>query len=253
MGSADREIKIVADSKELCQTAAEVILGRVAAALREKEFISIALSGGSTPRNLYALLAGSKSYADKIPWSKIHFFWGDERHVPPDHPESNYRMARETMLSRVPVPDVNIHRVRSEAPDAGKAAADYEQELRAFFKLESGQLPCLDCVLLGMGPDGHTASLFAGTAALRETRRLVVASYVEKFRSHRITMTASVFNHAEMIIFMVGGKEKAEVLQAVLEGKPQPDLYPAQLIRPANGKLLWLVERSAATLLSKAD
>ena len=253
MRSASTEIEIVEDLSAVSRKAAQIIVGRIAEALSHKPYFSIALSGGSTPKTLFRLLVDDETFRARIPWNKIHFFWGDERHVPPDHPESNYRMARETMLSRVPVPDVNIHRVRSEAPDAGKAAADYEQELRAFFKLESGQLPCLDCVLLGMGPDGHTASLFAGTAALRETRRLVVASYVEKFRSHRITMTASVFNHAEMIIFMVGGKEKAEVLQAVLEGKPQPDLYPAQLIRPANGKLLWLVERSAATLLSKAD
>ena len=253
MRSAGREIKIVADSKELCQTAAEVILASVAATLHKKEFFTIALSGGSTPKGLFTLLAGDAALQDQIPWSKIHFFWGDERHVPPDHPQSNYRMAREAMLSKAPVPDRNIHRVRAEEPDAGTAAAEYEQEIRTFFKLETGQLPCFDCVLQGMGPDGHTASLFPGTAALHETQRLVVANYVEKLQTHRITMTAAVLNNAAMIIFLVGGKEKAETLQRVLEGDPQPDLFPSQLIQPSHGQLLWLVERSAATRLSQAD
>ncbi|MGD8886968.1 MAG: 6-phosphogluconolactonase, partial [Desulfobacterales bacterium] len=146
MKSPPREIKIVANSEALCQEAADEILGRITATLRGVELFTIALSGGSTPKNLYALLAGSTPYLDEIPWSKIHFFWGDERHVPPDHPQSNFRMAREAMLSQAPVPDQNIHRVRAEEPNADKAAAEYEQEIRAFFKLANGQLPCFNCI-----------------------------------------------------------------------------------------------------------
>ena len=253
MKSPPREIKIVADSEALCQEAADEILGRITATLRGVELFTIALSGGSTPKNLYALLAGSTPYLDEIPWSKIHFFWGDERHVPPDHPQSNFRMAREAMLSQAPVPDQNIHRVRAEEPNADKAAAEYEQEIRAFFKLANGQLPCFDCILLGMGSDGHTASLFPGTVALQEKQRLVVANYVDKFQAYRITMTAPVLNNAETIIFLVGGKDKAETLQKVLEDDPQPNLFPSQLIQPSHGQLLWIIEQAAASRLSLGE
>jgi 6-phosphogluconolactonase len=249
MRSTGHEIKIVAGETVLYQTAADVIIERITATLLKKEIFTIALSGGSA-QNLYALLADDASLRDQIPWAKIHFFWGDERHVGPDHVDSNFRMANETMLSRVPIPPENIHRVRAEAPDAGKAAAEYEQQIRAFFKLQTGQYPSLDCVLLGMGPDGHTASLFPETAALQEKQRLVVANYVEKFQAYRITMTVPVINNAGMVIFVVGGKDKAQTLKVVLEGEPQPDLLPAQLIRPSHGKLLWLVEQSAAGLVS---
>jgi len=250
MRSAEREIKIVAGSEALCREAADQILGRITATLREKEVFTLVLSGGSTPKNLYALLAGSKPYLDQIPWSRIHFFWGDERHVPPDHPQSNFRMTRDAMLSKAPIPDQNIHRVRAEEPNAGKAAAEYEREIRTFFNLATGQLPRFDCVLLGMGPDGHTASLFPGTVALQEKRRLVVANYVEKLQAYRITLTAPALNNAETIIFLVSGKEKAETLQKVLEGNPQPELFPSQLIQPAHGQLLWLIEQAAAGRLN---
>jgi len=249
MESTGHEIKIVAGEKALYQAAGDVIVERITATLLKKEIFTIALSGGSA-QNLYALLVNDASLRDQIPWAKIHSFWGDERHVAPKHVDSNFRMADETMLSKVPVPPQNIHRVRAEAPDAGKAAAEYEQQIRTFFKLQTGQYPCFDCVLLGMGPDGHTASLFPATAALHEKKRLVVANYVEKFQAYRITMTAPVLNNAGMVIFVVGGNNKAATLKAVLEGEPQPDLYPSQLIRPSRGQLLWLVEQAAASLLS---
>ena len=249
MRSTGHEIKIVAGKTALYQMAADVIVERITATLLKKEIFTIALSGGSA-QNLYALLVNDASLQDQIPWAKIHFFWGDERHVAPDHVGSNFRMANETMLSKVPIPPENIHRVRAEERDADKAAAEYEQQIREFFKLQTGQYPCFDCVLLGMGPDGHTASLFPATAALHEKQCLVVANYVEKFQTYRITMTAAVLNNAGMIIFVVGGNKKAQTLKAVLEGAPQPDLFPAQLIRPSHGKLLWLVEQSAAGLLS---
>jgi 6-phosphogluconolactonase len=249
MKTIDREIKIIESETALYQTAADVIIETITATLAEKEIFTIALSGGSA-KNLYALLADDASLRDRIPWADIHFFWGDERHVAPDHKDSNFRMANETMLSKVPIPPQNIHRVRAEDPDAGIAAADYEQQIRAFFKLHTGQYPSFDCVLLGMGPDGHTASLFPATAALQEKQRLAVANYVEKFDAYRITMTAPVLNNAGMVIFMVCGEKKAQTLKAVLEGEPQPDLFPAQLIRPSHGKLLWMVEQSAAGLLA---
>ena len=170
--------------------------------------------------------------------------------MPPDHPQSNYRMAYDTLLSLVPVPAENIHRVCTEEPDAALAAEKYEQELRAFFGLEADHLPRFNCILLGMGSDGHTASLFPGTEALHETKRLVVANLVDKLKTYRITLTAPVLNHAELVIFLISGAEKAEALKEVLQGEYRPDRFPAQLIRPDNGKLLWIVDRAAAGCLT---
>ena len=183
-----------------------------------------------------------------MPWDRIHFFWGDERHVPPDHTDSNYRMTNETMLSRVPVPHENIHRIRAESPDAGKAAEEYEQEIRGFFKLARGQLPRFDCVFLGIGPDGHTASLFPGTKALREQEQLVVSNWVDKFQSYRITMTVPVLNNSDIVIFLASGKEKAERLRTVLEGEKQTDLLPAQLTASCCG---WWIRRLPVSCLKR--
>ena len=211
----------------------------------------MALSGGSTPKKMFAMLANDAALRNRMPWSRVHFFWGDERHVPPDHTDSNFRMTNEVMLSRVPVPPENIHRIRAENPDAGKAAEDYEQELREFFMLGPEQLPPFDCVFLGMGTDGHTASLFPGTKALQERKRLVVPNWVDKFQSYRITLTPPVLNNADLVIFLVSGEEKAQPLRTVLEGQKQPDRLPSQLIEPTHGKLLWLVDRAAAGLLKR--
>jgi 6-phosphogluconolactonase len=248
--SGKSDVRIVEDAEALCRAAAEAIVGQVDETLQKRESFTIALSGGSTPRLLYALLATDASLRDEVDWGKIHFLWGDERYVPPDHPESNYRMANEAMLSKIPVPAANIHRVRAEDSDAGKVAEAYEQEVRLLFKLGAGELPCLDCVLLGMGPDGHTASLFPETTALNEKERLVVANWIEKFRTYRITMTAPVFNNAHSIMFLVGGGEKAETLREVLQGDRQPERFPSQLIQPTHGKLLWLIDKAAAKLLN---
>ena len=211
----------------------------------------MALSGGSTPKKMFAMLANDAALRNRMPWCRVHFFWGDERHVPPDHTDSNFRMTNEVMLSRVPVPPENIHRIRAENPDAGKAAEDYEQELREFFMLGPEQLPPFDCVFLGMGTDGHTASLFPGTKALQERKRLVVPNWVDKFQSYRITLTPPVLNNADLVIFLVSGEEKAQPLRTVLEGQKQPDRLPSQLIEPTHGKLLWLVDRAAAGLLKR--
>ena len=243
-------IKIVNDLAEICHAAAGEIQRMADRTATAAKPFTIALSGGSTPRGLHALLANDPAVCDRLPWHHLHFFWGDERHVPPDHPQSNYRMAYDTLFSLAPVPAQNIHRVPAEEPDAALSAEKYEQELRTFFGLEAGQLPRFDCILLGMGPDGHTASLFPGTEALHETKRLVAANWVEKFKSYRITLTVPVLNHADLVVFLVSGAEKAEALKEVLQGDYRPDRFPAQLIRPDNGRLLWLVDQAAAGCLT---
>jgi 6-phosphogluconolactonase len=245
----NRGLQIVENAEAVSRAAAEMVVSLTLRQLMSKDFFAVTLSGGSTPKSMFATLAHDAALRDRMPWDSVHLFWGDERHVPPDHPDSNYRMASEAMLSKVPVPVENIHRIRAENPDAGKAAEDYEQELRGFFKLEPGQLPAFDCVFLGMGPDGHTASLFPATKALHERKRLVVSNWVDKFQSFRITMTAPVLNNADMVIFLVSGEEKAEPLREVLEGEKQTDRFPSQLIEPTHGKLLWLVDRAAARKL----
>ena len=249
MQTENREIHIVENAEAVSRTAAEMMVSLALKKVKSKISFTVALSGGSTPKNMFAILANDAALRSQMPWDRVHFFWGDERHVPPDHTDSNYRMTNEAMLSRVPVPPENIHRIRAENPDAGKAADDYEQELRGFFKLEAEQLPPFDCVFLGMGPDGHTASLFPGTKALDERQRLVVSNWVDKFQSYRITMTTPVLNNADIVIFLVSGEEKAEPLREVLEGEKQTDMFPAQLIKPTHGKLLWLVDQAAARQL----
>jgi 6-phosphogluconolactonase len=246
------EVRIHAQADELLRAAAVEFVRLAEAAVRNKSLFAVCLSGGSTPQGLYSLLAGEPALSSRIPWEAIHFFWGDERHVPPEHAESNFRMVRESMLSRAPVPVLNVHRILAELPDASQAADEYERTLQEFFKLADGQFPRFDLVLLGMGADGHTASLFPGTQALHEECRLVVSSWVEKLGAERITMTAPVLNNAACVVFLVQGEEKAAVLKAVLEGPYEPDRLPAQLICPAHGSLLWLVDREAAAFLSRS-
>jgi len=250
MISENHKIQKFTDEAALSRAAAETIVKHLNDSLRIRDVYSIVLSGGSTPRRLYALLANDAVFRDRIPWDRVHFFWGDERHVSPDHPDSNYGMADAALLSKIPLPSTNIHRIRAEDSDAGKAAVDYEQEIRRFFKIDAGQMPRFNCVLLGMGSDGHTASLFPETAALEETDHLVVANWVEKFQSYRITMTVPVFNNAERIIFLVSGKEKANTLKSVLARQRESDPYPVQRIRPEHGHLIWLIDATAASHLS---
>ncbi|HEV8714816.1 MAG TPA: 6-phosphogluconolactonase [Candidatus Binatia bacterium] len=240
-------LQIATDPAELSQAAATEFVRQARETVQAKGSFTVSLSGGSTPKSLYALLAEDPSLRAAVPWSKVHFFWGDERHVPPDHPDSNYRMTHEAMLAKVPVPPANVHRINSEYPQASQAADEYEQTLREFFRLAAGQFPRFDLLLLGMGPDGHTASLFPGTAALHERTHLTVANWVDKFNAYRITLTLPVLNSAANIIFLISGEEKAETLRAVLHG--EPERFPAQLICPTQGTLLWLVDRPAARLL----
>jgi 6-phosphogluconolactonase len=239
------EVRVFDDTTGLIQATADEIARAAREAVDARGRFAWALAGGSTPRDVYRLLAGDP-YRERMPWNAIHFFWGDERHVPPDHPDSNFRMAREAMLDAVPVPAENIHRVMAEEPDAQRAAAEYESTLRSFFALASGEWPVFDLIQLGLGKEGHTASLFPGGAAIHERERLVVAPWVEAQSTFRITFTPPVLNHARRTLFLVSGEEKAEALHAVLEGAREPDLYPAQIVE---GNCLWMVDRAAAQLL----
>ncbi|HEX4440672.1 MAG TPA: 6-phosphogluconolactonase [Thermoanaerobaculia bacterium] len=237
---------VVPAAAAVARAAAEQIAARAERAVASTGRFTIALSGGSTPKRLYALLADPGApYRARIEWDRIHVFFGDERHVPPDDAQSNFRMARETLLDRVPVPAENVHRVLAER-SAEEAADLYEAELRRAFSLDPGAAPRFDVILLGMGEDGHTASLFPGTAALSERRRLVAANWVPKFSTWRITMTLPVLNAAAAVLFLVAGPDKARPLAAVFGLSSPPDAYPCQLVRPKSGELLWLVDRAAA-------
>lgn len=209
---------------------------------------SVALSGGSTPRAMFELLA-AEPFRETVPWSSILFFWGDERSVPPNHEESNFRVADTTLLSRVPIPRENIFRMHAEDSDLQKAAAQYAETLVRTLGAEHG-IPRFDLVLLGMGADGHTASLFPGSDALQVTDQLVVPNYVEKFKSYRLTLTTTTINAARNVRFLISGKDKAEALKSVLEGPPNPKLFPSQLIHPTNGSLLWMADEDAVSRLS---
>jgi 6-phosphogluconolactonase len=244
------EVKILADANAIAQTAAAEFLEAAQKAVREKNSFSVALAGGSTPKALYELLASNPLLQAKVPWGKIQFFFGDERHVPPDHTESNFRMASEAMFSKAPVQPQQVHRIHGENAKVTDAAEEYEKELRAAFQLKTGELPRFDLVLLGMGPEGHTASLFPGTKALNEEQRLVAGNWVGKLYTDRITLTPPVLNSAARVLFLVHGAEKAPALKAVLEGPYEPDQLPAQIIHPANGSVLWLVDPTAASMLA---
>jgi len=242
------EIRTLTTPQELFEAAAEEVLRAAKEAVEKRGRFTIALSGGSTPKNLFNLLATNARTV--LPWDRTFFFWGDERHVPPTDPDSNYHMAEETMLSKIPVAAGNVFRMAAENPDAAAAAEAYEQTLRKFFALETGQFPRFDLILLGMGPDGHTASLFPGTAALQEKSRLVVANWVDKLKASRLSLTLPVLNAAACVTFLVSGMDKAAALHAVLEGDAPGEQYPSKLIRPVDGKLIWLVDRAAASALS---
>jgi 6-phosphogluconolactonase len=220
-------IKIFADPMELARGAAEYFVAR-----RPQ---TVALSGGSTPKLMFQILA--EQFREQVAWSDIQFFWSDERHVPPDHPDSNYRMANEALLSHV---HSNVHRVPSENPDAAEAAVEYE---RTLVEVTGQSLPRLDLIFLGLGTDGHTASIFPGSDVLHERKRLVVAPWVEKLKTYRITMTLPLLNNGASVVFLVSGAEKAQIVKEVLEGE---DKYPAQAVRPTHGELIWMFDKEAA-------
>ena len=243
------EIRILTTPQELSEAAAGEVVRDANEAVKARGRFTIALSGGSTPKSLFNLLATNARNA--LPWDRMYFFWGDERHVPPTDPDSNYRMAEEVMLSKVPVPPGNVFRMATENPDAARVAEDYEKTLRKFFQLAADGVPQFDFILLGMGPDGHTASLFPGTAALQEKSRLVVSNWVEKLKTNRLSFTLPVLNAARCVAFLVSGTDKAPVLKTVLEENASAEQYPAKLVNPSAGKLIWFLDRAAASSLSK--
>jgi len=244
-----REIRVVPDTVSLFQAGAKEFVSQADLAIKAQGRFTVALSGGSTPRGMFSLLAAS--YRDRLPWDKVYFFWSDERHVPPDSSESNYRMAYDSLLSNVPVPQVNIFRIPAEKSDAREVALEYEETVRRFFQVPQGAFPQFDLILLGMGPDGHTASLFPESSAVHEEDRLVVSNWVEKLKTDRITFTAPLINQAKTVMFLIAGSDKAQALREVMEGNQSPDLYPSKLIHPLSGRCIWLVDQAAAASLSR--
>lgn len=237
-------IKTCASPEDLATTAAEHIVTVATEAIDDHEYFTIALAGGSTPRGTYETLA-TIEFAQRMDWERAHIFWSDERAVPPDHKESNYRMAYESMLKPLAIPEENIHRVLSEL-EPERAALHYQDTLAEFFSQEPARF---DLILLGLGTDGHTASLFPGTDVIDEKKESVVAQYVEKLESWRITFTPKLINAALNVTFLVSGQRKAAVLGQVLSGRYQPENLPAQIVRPDNGILRWIVDAEAADLL----
>jgi 6-phosphogluconolactonase len=242
-----RTIEALATAADLFHAAAEEFVRAARTAIGAQGRFTVALSGGSTPKALYSLLA--TNYAG-FAWNRIFLFFGDERHVPPTDPESNYRMVNESLLTKIAIPAENIFRVPAENPDAAAAASEYESQLRRFFELKSGEFPRFDLILLGLGPDGHTASLFPDSPALNEESRLVVANWVAKFNAHRITFTFPVLNRVAEVMFLASGADKAEMVRQVLEGKNTPPL-PSQRVQPSDGKLLWMLDEAAAAKLTR--
>ena len=253
-------IKVFPTIEELNNFAAEKFVEIANNAIEKRGRFAVALSGGSTPKSLFKLLSGDK-FKNKTDWSRTFFFFGDERNVLPDNDESNFKMAHENLFKPLQIKAENIFRWQTELKDTEEIAKDYSQKLVGFFELKANispnadvpDLPQFDLILLGMGADGHTASLFPFTDALHETAKITTANPVEKLDTTRLTLTFSTINNAENIIFLIAGADKAEVLRTVLQGQYEPEKYPSQNIIPTNGELFWLLEKNAAKLLTDAN
>ena len=245
------EILIYPDAEALAQAACEQITSVCAGAIAQRQRCSLALCGGSTPRAIYALLA-QEPYTTRVDWKRLHVFWGDERLVPPEHPDSNYFLAKEHLLSHLPIPPENIHRMRGELEPA-QAASDYALQIQRFFALEGDALPVFDLILLGMGEDGHVASLFPGSPALDDLDHWVVS--VEHDQPPpplvpRLSLTLPVLNAARNLILVVSGERKAERLHQILAGEAGASQLPVGRLKPEDGRQLWLLDRSAASLIA---
>jgi len=249
---AQSVIRVFPDLERLSREAAEQFVRLAQQQVQVSGRFSVALSGGSTPQRLYELLA-SEPYRSRVPWEHVHVFWGDERWVPSDHPDNNFRMVNGSLLARVPLPAVNIYRVPTGSGDPTLAAAAYERTLRTFFKLQDGAWPAFDVVVLGLGEDGHVASLFPRSAALLETRHAVVATTGGNPNVPRVTLTLPVLNHAKHLLWLVAGAQKVSVARDVLEGSDRAENLPAQRVRPTRGEDLWLLDHAAASLLTKTN
>ena len=244
----DREIVLCRDIAELSRQSVERFSQLALESVEEAGRMTVALSGGSTPKHLYSLLA-SPDYKNQIPWSNVELFWGDERCVPPDHSESNFRLAQEALLSQIEIPAENIHRMRGEQEPLA-AAAEYEKDLQEYFGLQGGALPRFDLIILGLGEDGHTASLFPGSEALNETKHLVVAPFVATLNSYRLSLSLPVLINAANVWFLVTGASKVDAVKKVFSAFSD---LPAARIQPVNGKLTWFITGDAASGIPAAD
>ena len=246
-----------ADSVIVCEApaaamaaAGERFVTLVREAVTERGCARIAIAGGRTPEAMYRLLA-EPPYRKRVDWARAEVFWGDERCVSPDHTDSNYRMALEALISRVPIPATHVHRMRGEV-DPTAAAQEYERTLRTVFGETGDGPPRFDLILLGLGPDGHTASLFPGTPVVREATQWVAAAWVARFETWRLTLTPPVLNAARHVLFLVAGADKTETVRAVLEGPLDLDRLPAQIVRPSEGRVEWILDREAGSRLGSS-
>ena len=244
-GSKGSVVRIFPDIEALSRAAAEEFRALADTAVSERGRFTVALSGGRTPKELYTIL-GTKPYVNLIDWDSVHVFWADERCVPPEHSESNFRLAQELLISRVPIPGENVHRIRGEA-GAENAAAAYEQDLKAYFG-EDGY-PVMDLVILGVGEDGHTASLFPGSFQVMENNRLAAPVFPGIQKKDRVTLTLPVLNHAQQVLFLVAGSSKQTIIRSILQ-EGNPDSLPAGLVHPVAGSCTWFLDEDAASSLS---
>ena len=244
-----REILVCDDDEAVAREAARRFVAHAAAAIQQRGRFAVALSGGRTPKRLYELLSDDP-YRDRVDWSLVYFFWGDERFVPSTNQASNYHMTEVALLNTLELNNGNVHRVRTEMDSAEAAAATYEREIVSFFQSSPGEIPQFDLVLLGLGTNGHTASLFPHSHLLHENTHLVAAEYMEEVKQSRISFTAPLLNAGRNVLFLVTGIEKASVTNEILFGARDPERLPAQLVHPA-GSEVWLLDRAAAAALPK--
>lgn len=245
--SLNADVRIFQDSGLLADGAAKIFAATAGEAIAAKGSFAVALSGGSTPRTLFRLLG--TAYRDKIKWDAVHLFWTDERAVPPDHEESNYRLAYEELISKITISAQNVHRIRGEL-DPAEAAVEYEREMALYFV--PGHIPTFDLILLGVGQDGHTASLFPGSDALHGNDHIAVPLYSKSAGNRRVTLTLPVLNNAKEIVFLVSGKSKALIISEILTQR-MGNRYPAGLIKTSRGNIIWLLDSEAASALKVTD
>ena len=241
-------IEVVPNPESLAQNALRIFIAEAKEAIQTKDIFYVSLSGGNTPKRFFELLAESQQ-ARSLPWDKIQLFWVDERYVRPDSQWSNYKLAADTFLSEVPIPETNVHRIHTEHEDFTVAAKDYEQTIRDVFGLEAGQVPEFDLILLGMGPDGHTASLFPNSYAAFDAEHLACVVYVLDEKLNRITLTHRVLRAASHLVVLVCGQEKSDILKMVLSSEPDEVRYPIHVLWPVLNKVTWLVDSAAAKSL----